>query len=99
MVDIPDNTTTTTGVTVGSTTTNTLEVVGDHDWFRINLVAGQAITVSLNGVTLEDPFLRILDQNGVELYFNDDSGADLELPDQLRGGIHGSLLHRRRCVQ
>jgi hypothetical protein len=80
LVDIPDDATTTTNVTIGSTTINTLEVVGDHDWFRINLVAGQAITVSLNGVTLEDPYLRIRDQNGVEIYFNDDihGGVDLD---------------------
>ena len=80
MVDIPGNATTTTNVTVGSTTTNALETVGDHDWFRINLAAGQAITVTLNGVTLQDPYLRIIDRNGVELYFNDDihGGVDLD---------------------
>ena len=77
MVDIPGDATTTTNVTVGSTTINSLESIGDHDWFRINLSAGQTITVALNGVTLEDPFLRILDTNGNELYFNDDSGAGL----------------------
>ena len=48
----------TADVTVGGTTTNSLEVFGDHDWFSINLFAGQAITVTLNGVTLVDPYLR-----------------------------------------
>ena len=41
MVDIPGNNTTTTTVTVGSSTINVLESVGDHDWFKINLTTGE----------------------------------------------------------
>ena len=51
MVDIPGNNTTTTTVTVGSSTINTLESVGDHDWFKINLTSGQEITVALDALT------------------------------------------------
>ena len=72
MADIPGNTTTTATITVGGTVTNTLEILGDHDWFRIQLTAGQAITITLNGVTLQDPFLRILDSSGAILQENDD---------------------------
>ena len=50
MVDIPGDNTTTATLTVGGSATGVLEVVGDHDWYRIDLTAGQAITVALNGL-------------------------------------------------
>jgi serralysin len=75
--DIGQTTSTAGTISVGGSTINTIDQSGDHDWFQINLVSGQAITVTLNGVTLQDPFLRILDSNGVELYYNDDSGTGL----------------------
>ena len=70
-------------ITVGGTTTNSLEVFGDHDWFSINLSAGQAITVTLNGVTLVDPYLRILDSAGNELYYDDDIHSGVVLDSQI----------------
>ena len=75
MVDIPGNSSTTATVTVGSTTSGgnaTLETLGDHDWYRIELTAGQSITVELNGITLEDPYLRLRDASGNLLVENDD---------------------------
>ena len=76
--DIPGDLSTTFSLTVGSTTSGTLESVGDHDWYRIDLTAGQAITVTLNGVTISDPFLFIRDSAGNILFQNDDlSGSSL----------------------
>ena len=72
MVDIPGNSTTTRSITVGGTTSDTLEVVGDHDWFKINLTAGQSISILLDGITLEDAYLRIYDSGGNLLFENDD---------------------------
>jgi hypothetical protein len=72
VVDIPASTTTTGSITVGGTVTSTLETFGDHDWFRIQLTAGQKITITLNGTTLQDPFLRILNSSGAILQENDD---------------------------
>lgn len=72
MADIPGNQTTTSSISVGGSVTDTLEVAGDHDWVRIELVAGQSISVSLKGLTLEDPYLRIRDANGNVVYENDD---------------------------
>jgi len=72
MVDIPANSSTTASVTVGSTTDGTLEAAGDHDWFRITLAAGQQISVTLDGLTLADPYLRIRNAAGTILYQNDD---------------------------
>jgi hypothetical protein len=78
MVDIPASIATTASVAVGGTVNNSLEAVGDHDWFRIQLTAGQTISVSLNGVTLDDPILRIRDLNGNILFQNDDGGTGLD---------------------
>ena len=72
MVDIPGDSTTTATISVGGTVSDTLEVVGDHDWFKINLTAGQSISVLLDGLTLEDAYLRIYDSSGNLLFENDD---------------------------
>jgi len=72
LVDVPGDNTTTATVTVGSTTNGDLEVVGDHDWYKINLTAGQAITIQINGVTLEDPYLIVRNSAGALVYENDD---------------------------
>ena len=72
MVDIPGDSTTTRSITVGGSISDAIEVVNDRDWFRITLTAGQSITVSVDGVTLEDPYLRIRDTNGNVIYENDD---------------------------
>jgi len=72
MADIPGNSSTTAVVTVGSTTTDSLETIGDRDWFRITLTAGQAITITVNGITLEDSYLRIRNSSGTLLAENDD---------------------------
>lgn len=79
MVDIAANTGTTATITVGGSTTNSLEVSGDHDWFKISLTSGQAITVALNGITLEDPYLRIRDSSGTVIYSNDDINTGVNL--------------------
>ena len=84
MVDIPGNNTTTTTVTVGSSTTNTLEVVGDHDWFKINLTSGQAITVALDALGTNpslDTYLIIRNSAGNIIYEDDDihpNGVDTD---------------------
>ncbi|MEO6360740.1 MAG: M10 family metallopeptidase C-terminal domain-containing protein [Sphingomicrobium sp.] len=72
MVDIPGNNTTTQSIAVDGTLSDTLEVVGDHDWVSIQLTAGQSISVFLDGLSLEDPYLRIRNASGNILYENDD---------------------------
>ena len=57
---------------MGGTVSGTLETLGDHDWFRITLTAGQSITVFVDGTTLEDPYLYIRNAAGTLLYENDD---------------------------
>jgi hypothetical protein len=70
--DIPGDSSTTATISVGGTITNDLETPGDHDWFKITLTAGQSITVNLNGITLEDPYLIIRSPSGNLLFEDDD---------------------------
>ena len=72
MPDIPGNSSTTTVITIGGTVSDVLEVIGDHDWIRVDLVAGQKVTITLNGITLVDPYLRLRDASGNLLAQNDD---------------------------
>ena len=72
MGDIPGDNTTTRTILVGGSISDALEVIGDHDWIRVDLTAGQSISVFLDGLTLEDPYLRIRDASGNLLYENDD---------------------------
>jgi serralysin len=76
--DIPGDNTTTATISVGGTVSSTLETLGDHDWFRITLTAGQSITVFVDGTTLEDSYLRIRNAAGTVIFENDDisSGVD-----------------------
>ncbi len=72
MADIAGDSSTTTSLTIGGTLTDTIETVGDHDWIRITLTAGQAVVVTVNGGTLTDPYLNIRDASGNIIFSNDD---------------------------
>uniref|UniRef100_UPI00286E82FE M10 family metallopeptidase C-terminal domain-containing protein n=1 Tax=Sphingomonas sp. TaxID=28214 RepID=UPI00286E82FE len=78
MPDIPGDTTTTATISVGGTLSDNIEVAGDHDWIRIDLTAGQSIVITLNGDTLSDPYLRLLNSSGTQLAVNDDYGGTLD---------------------
>ena len=80
MADIPGSIATTESISVGSTRTGSLELVGDHDWYRLELTAGQTVTIELNGAAfngVEDPYLRVRDSAGNLLFENDDGGDGL----------------------
>ena len=79
-VDIPGNATTTVTISVGGSVTDELETVGDTDWFKIELTAGQTVTISLSGTgtnPVSDTYLRIYSASGFELARNDDGGDGL----------------------
>lgn len=66
-------------ISLGGSVSGTLEQMEDTDWFAIQLSAGQAIEVSLQGEptgagTLPDPVLAVFDQFGNEVAYNDDGG-------------------------
>ena len=78
MTDIPGDTTTTTTISVGSTLTNSLEVIGDRDWIAVTLTAGQQVVISLSGTgttPVDDTYLRLRDSSGNLITENDDSGG------------------------
>ena len=79
-VDIPQGTGTTATISIGQTVTDELETIGDKDWYKITLQAGESILVSLAGTganPVSDTFLRIYGANGQLLASNDDGGVDL----------------------
>src|SRR6476620_10998190 len=81
LTDVPASTSTTASITVGGTIQGSLEVVGDHDWYRINLTAGQQITISLSGSGINpvpDTYVDIRNSAGTVLAWNDDSGSSLD---------------------
>ena len=59
-------------VAVNSSATGTLEINGDRDWFRVQLIAGTTYVVNLLGTTLVDPYLRLRNAAGTVLDENDD---------------------------
>src|SRR5688572_5951888 len=78
--DIAGNSSTTSTIAIGSSVSSTIETSNDHDWFRIELVAGQTVTITLraSGTSpLGDPYLRVRDASGNVLRENDDSGGSL----------------------
>jgi serralysin len=81
--DVPGDSSTTATITVGGTVSSTLETLGDHDWFRITLTAGQSITVFVHGTTLEDSYLYIRNAAGTVIYENDDINPGIVRDSQL----------------
>ena len=60
---------------IGTTFRGSLNGAADtNDWVRVQLQAGQTYTITLNGITLNDPLLRLMDASGTQVAFNDDGG-------------------------
>lgn len=61
---------------VGQTARGTVSAAGDHDWFRVDLVAGQTYTFAMTGtgaVNLNDPYLRLYNPDGSTLAGSNDN--------------------------
>lgn len=79
--DIPGDTSTTVTLTNNTPVDNSLEIVGDSDWFRFDVTAGTQYTISLEGIganELSDPLLRVYNASGTQLASNDDGGTGLD---------------------
>ncbi|MFN3721690.1 MAG: M10 family metallopeptidase C-terminal domain-containing protein [Paracoccaceae bacterium] len=78
--DAPSTPTTTFVINAGDTFAGTYSSGADVDVIAVNVVAGQTYTVSLTatlnpvGVPTPDTFLRVLDNNGTIIGFDDDGG-------------------------
>lgn len=67
-------------INVGETITGTIDVDGDHDWYAVELTAGQRYEFAMDAVpgnAVIDPYLELMDANGNQLTFNDDAGGTL----------------------
>ena len=77
MVDIPNSTATTRSLAIGTSLRDSLEVVGDTDWIRVTLTAGETYRFSLDRAGIAgdlDPFLNLRDASGNVIATNDDGG-------------------------
>ena len=77
---IPGSSATTATVTVGGSSVNgVIDALGDHDWYRVDLVAGQSYILRTNatgGANDPDTFLRLFNPAGTtQLAENDDGGG------------------------
>ena len=75
MADVPGDLTTNAAIAVGTTITNAIETVGDHDWYKVTLNAGQKVSIALNLGTLEDSYLYLRNASGAVIAENDDGGG------------------------
>lgn len=72
MADV-GNTPETAGQTeVGDTVDGLIEADDDYDWYRVALTADARYVLTLEGGTLDDPLLLVMDQAGRQLATNDD---------------------------
>jgi serralysin len=69
---------TTSSLTIGNSVNGTTDNTGDHDWYAVQLVAGQTYvftTEATGGATDTDTALYLRDATGNLLSFNDDASA------------------------
>ncbi|MFL5240446.1 MAG: M10 family metallopeptidase C-terminal domain-containing protein, partial [Rhizomicrobium sp.] len=79
MADVPGDTSTTASIGLGGTLSGNLDFVGDHDWFRVTLTAGQTYTISVTGSGaggLVDSYLNIYDSSGTSILASNDDIVD-----------------------
>jgi serralysin len=74
---VAGSTATTFTIAVGGVQNGFVNTVGDDDWYRIDLVAGQTYEFSLVGGTLADPYLELYDSAGSLIAFDDDFGSGI----------------------
>ena len=77
MPDIAANATTTASVSATGLYQGVLETVGDRDWIRVDLTAGQTVQIDLRGRgfdPVDDTYLRLYDGTGALVAFDDDGG-------------------------
>ena len=91
VIDDYANTIDTSGfVAVGGVATGSLEVVGDRDWFRVDLEAGKTYNFSLDGDTLGDTHLYLYGESGQELADNDDYNGFNSAINNYQATVSGS---------
>ena len=77
MPDLPGTKDTFALLPLPGTWSDRIEMLGDRDWLRLDLQAGDRIGIDMTGQGLADPYLRIFDADGQLVNYDDDSGGDL----------------------
>jgi serralysin len=76
---IAGNTTSTTGLPIGTPVSVSIDTLGDHDWYRVSLVSGQTYTFETftNSLStrVRDTLITLRDASGATVVTNDDSGG------------------------
>ena len=78
--DIIASTATDSRLSVGGSKSGVVDFSGDQDWHAVDLTAGQAYRINLNGAgpgALADALLRLYDSNGALIAINDDTGLSM----------------------
>jgi Ca2+-binding RTX toxin-like protein len=93
--DVAANIATGGAITINGSVAGAIDAAGDEDWYRVTLTAGHQYRFELQGLdsgegTLQDPFLRLLDNSGGEIATDDDSGAGLEARITFTAGATGT---------
>ena len=76
--DAAAGTATAYAITVGQTAQGTISAGGDHDWFRVDLTAGQTYAfaeIGTGAADLQDTYLRLYDGSGTTLLREDDDSG------------------------
>ena len=68
-------------LTIGTAMAGNIEIIGDRDWYAVQLNAGTDYVASLvgqdgGGGTLDDSILRLHDASGAQIASNDDANPD-----------------------
>jgi serralysin len=74
---VPGDTSSTATVDVGSYVEGVIDTAGDHDWYKVTLVAGKTYTFStMFSLDLPDTVLTLRDAGGNQIVQNDDVNFD-----------------------
>ena len=81
VTDIPGSSATTAVLTLGELQRSSIETVGDSDWFKVYLVAGQSYSFAVRGNefnngNLNDPKIRLRGPDETILITRDNGGGD-----------------------
>ena len=86
-------------ISAGRTVNGNLEYEGDLDWYRLSVRQGQRYTIDLAGVEggVTDPLLRVLDADGNELAYSDDTENSLNSQAQYTPRENGEVFVEARA--
>lgn len=93
--EIPGDPSSTARLQIGQPTTSALDFPGDEDWFAVDLQAGAAYTINMEGQptgrgTLSDPLVRLQDPNGNIVGQDDDGGEGFNASLTVQPGFSGT---------